>query len=141
MTKLRLRGESTDDLKIISAALQDAILKVGEIRYSAKTRSLTLRMTRFRHEGNVSERILCGLRIDGVLSLKSKGLDRQDPEAMAVLLSLTYAEGDAPPGGNLNMVFAGNGEIRAQVEVLDLILTDVAEPRATDKSPLHPIDE
>ena len=108
MTKLRLRGESTDDLKIMSAALQDAILKVGEIRYSAKTRSLTLRMTRFRHEGNVSERILCGLRIDGVLSLKSKGLDRQDPEAMAVLLSLTYAEGDAPPGGNLNMVFAGN---------------------------------
>ena len=50
MTKLRLRVETQADLDVIAAAVQDAILRVGEITYNMRGRSLTLRMSRFRHE-------------------------------------------------------------------------------------------
>lgn len=140
MTKLRLRAESQEDLQVISAALQDAIIRVGEIDYSFKSRSLTIRMTRFRREENGAERVLAGLRIDGVTRLRSKGLSREDPEGLAVILSVEYAESDQPPGGNLSLVLAGGGELLAEVECLDVTMADVSSPRITDKMPLHPVD-
>lgn len=137
-THLRLKAETPADLQIIAAAMQDAILRVGGIRYNSKGRYLTLRATRFRHEGPANERIEAGLRIDGILGLRVRGLDRNDPDAMAVLLDIHYAEDATPPGGVITFVFAGDGEIRATVEALDLLLADVAEPRKTEKTPLHP---
>jgi len=137
-THLRLKAETQADLQIISAAMQDAILRVGGIDYNARGRFLTLRATRFRHEGEQSERIEAGLRLDGILNIRSRGLKRSDPDAMAVLLDIDYVEDETPPGGIMTFVFAGGGEIRASVEALDLMLADVAEPRLTDKTPLHP---
>jgi len=137
-THLKLKAETQADLQIISASMQDAIVRVGGIDYNPKGRFLTLRATRFRHEDQQSARIQSGLRLDGILSLSSRGLDRSDPDAMAVLLGIDYAEDDAPPGGVMTFIFAGGGEIRARVEALELILADVAEPRLTNKTPLHP---
>ena len=49
---LKLRAEGEDDLVVISSALQDAILKVGEISYNQDGRFLSLRLSRFRHENH-----------------------------------------------------------------------------------------
>ena len=140
MTKLKLKAESVEDLAVLSSVLQDAILRVGEIKYSFKSRYLSLRMSRFSHEKEKNERILCGLRIDGVTGLKSKNLERNNAEALAVLLSIEYCEDTAPPGGQLRIVLAGGGEICAEVECLDVILADVAAARQTSKIPYHPLD-
>lgn len=138
MTKLRLRAETKADLEIIAAAVQDAILRVGEITYNMTGHSLTLRMSRFRHEDDAGARAQSGLRFDGVLNVKTRGIDRSDPKAMAVLLSLDFEETDAP-SGVLKLIFAGGGELHADVEVLDVILADVTDARVTDKLPLHPV--
>ena len=139
--QLKIRADSAADVAIFSAALQDAILKVGDIQYGGSGRYLSLRLTRFRHEAQLaSERILTGLRIDDVLSLKSKGIDRADPEAMAVVLSISFTSGDAEPGGVLKIIFAGGGELQAEIECIDMTLADVSAPRKTDKLPLHPVD-
>lgn len=137
MTKLRLRAETQADLDIIAAAVQDAILRVGEITYNMRGRSLTLRMSRFRHEDDAGARAQSGLRFDGVLNVKARGIDRSDPEAMAVLLNLDFELTDAP-AGIMRLVFAGGGELHADVEALEVILADVTEARETDKLPLHP---
>jgi len=137
MTRLRLRAETQADLEVIAAAVQDAILRVGEITYNMRAMSLTLRMSRFRHEEDKGARAQSGLRFDGVLNVKTRGIDRSDPEAMAVLLNLEYEETD-PPGGILKLIFAGGGELHAQVEMLDVILADVTDARTTDKLPMHP---
>lgn len=138
---LKLRADSAKDVEVFSAVLQDAITQVGSIRYDTQARSLTLRMTRYRHEAQLaSERVLTGLRIDGVLDLKSKGIDRTDPEAMAVLLSVTFKPSETEPAGDLHLVFAGGGEIRIEAECIDMTLADVSDPRKTDKQPLHPVD-
>jgi len=139
--KLKLRAESQEDLVILSAALQDAILRVGEIHYSARERHLDLRLSRFANESkDPAARVLTGLRVDGVINLQSKGIDRTDPEAMMVLLSMDFAPDSTPPGGILSLIFAGGGIIRAQLEAIDVILADVSEPRLTDKKPLHPLE-
>jgi len=137
MTKLRLKAETQADLEIIAAAVQDAILRVGEITYNMTGRSLTLRMSRFRHEQDKGARAQSGLRFDGVLNVKTRGIDRADPEAMAVLLSLEFEETDKP-AGIIKLIFAGAGELHADVEALEVILADVTDARGTDKLPLHP---
>lgn len=142
MTKpLKIRAETSEDLTIASSTLQDAILRVGEIQYDKKARSITFRVTRFKHESeDKTERVLSGLRIDSVLGLKSRGIDRSDPEAMAVLLAVEFQAGDTAPEGELHFTFAGGGEIRVHVECVDIMLSDMDAPRKTDKHPLHPDD-
>ncbi|MGJ8563574.1 MAG: DUF2948 family protein [Alphaproteobacteria bacterium] len=135
---LKLRADSSEDLLVMSSVLQDAITRVGDIKYRPTARSLTLRLSRFRKEDTEkSERILTGLRFDGVMSLKAKSINASDPESYAVLLSMTF-EPAALPAGHVSLIFAGGGELRAGVEALDVTLTDISEPRSTDKTPLHP---
>lgn len=138
---LKLKAESADDLTVLASTLQDAILRVGEIDYAPKQHALTLRLSRYQHENDETARILCGLRIDGVLGLKSRGIDRSDGEAMAVLLSMEFVADDTPPGGELHLIFAGGGEILAHIECIDILLSDMGESRVTDKRPLHPLDD
>ncbi len=144
--KLKLRAETEDDLIVISSSLQDAILKVGEIGYDRTGRNVNLRLSRFRHEAektnkrNTGERIQAGLRIDSVLSVKSRNIDRTDPDAYAVLLSIDFLPGSVAaddPSGELRLVFAGGGEICAAVECIDVILADISDVRMTDSLPLH----
>lgn len=137
MGKLRLKADSADDIVIMSSALQDGILKVGEIDYSKHDRHLTLRVSRFQHE-STSARVLCGVRVDGVLGLKSKDIDRADPEALAVLLAMEFTPDDTAPGGFMSFQFAGGGEMLAKVEAIDVMLVDISEPRATKIRPIHP---
>ena len=56
---------------------------------------------------------------------------------MAVLLNLDFEETDTP-GGIMKLIFAGGGELHADVECLDVILADVTDARETDKLPMHP---
>ncbi|WP_026942161.1 DUF2948 family protein [Hellea balneolensis] len=137
MSKLRLKAETQDDLQVIAAAVQDAILRVGEINYDLRGRSLTLRMTRFQHESDKAARAQSGIRFDSVLGVRTRGIDRSDPEAMAVLLNVVFDETDKP-AGVLSLIFAGGGELQADVECLDVILADVTGARETNKLPLHP---
>jgi len=140
-SELRLKAETAEDLTVLSSALQDAILRVGEIQYSSKARSFTLRLSRFRHEvDNNPERVLCGLRFDGVLAVSSKGLKRDTPDALAVLIALTFAPAAEAPSGEIHLVFAGGGEILLNVECIDAVLADVSAPRQTSSVPLHPLD-
>ncbi len=141
MDKLKLRVESDEDIVILSSVLQDAIMRVKDITYNAKQRALTMRLTRFRHEDKTRNlRVLSGLRIDGITSLRAKGVDQSNPDALVVLLSLNFtAETESENlGGALRLVFAGGGEIVAKVECLDVTLADVSDDRETDKLPLHP---
>ena len=139
--RLKLKAESEDDLLVLSAALQDAILRVGDIKYDQQARSFSLRLSRFDHEHiDPGARVLTGLRFDGVLKLRSRAINRADPDAMMVLMSLSFDPDDTPPGGDLTMTFSGGGEIQARLECIDAILVDVSEPRQTDKIPLHPLE-
>ncbi len=139
---LKLKAETTDDLSVIASALQDAILKVGEVHYGRDGHYLTVRLSRFRHEDNKHPtRILSALRLDGVLGVQSRGLKRDDPEALAVLLSIRFTPGSEAPEGYIDFIFAGDGQLRLHVECIDILLVDLSEGRITDKIPHHPVHD
>lgn len=133
---LKLLANDADDLKIIASALQDSILRVGDIRYDPVARSVSLRMTRFRHEAKKAERVECGVRIDGVMALQSQGIERGQPDAFMVVLDIRFEPTDVP-AGYLDIILAGGGGLRLSVEGLDLMLSDVSEGRATRSKPDH----
>ena len=73
---LRLLAEDAEDLELIAAALQDAVGKIGDIRYEAPERQLTLVFNRFRWEadGRAAERVRAALQFGGVLGVQARKL-------------------------------------------------------------------
>ncbi len=135
---LRLLAEDADDLAVISAALQDAVGKIGDISFDARARRLTLALNRYRWEagGKARERVRTGLQLGGVLGVKSRKLRRDARGAVVELLSLAFEPGEAP-GGAVVFTFAGGGDLRVEVECLDVILADVSNPWPTPRAPAH----
>ena len=95
---LRLLAEDAEDLGVIAAALQDAVAKIGDIRYEACARRLTIGFNRFRWEAGARtrERIRSGVQFGGVLSVKARKLRRDAPNAVIELLTLGFEAGEAP---------------------------------------------
>ncbi len=135
---LRLIAEDGEDLAVISAALQDAVGKIGDIRFEAYARRLTIGLNRFRWEsgGKDGERIRSGLQIGGVMQVQSRRLRREARDAVLSLLGVTFEPAEAP-GGTIVLTFAGDGELRAEVECIDAILADVSAPWPTPRRPAH----
>lgn len=133
---LRLLAEDQGDLAVLSAALQDAVAKVGDIVYEARARRLTIVFNRFRWEANARQRVRAALQIGGVLSLQARKIRRDRRDAVVALLAIGF-EADEAPGGVLTLTFAGGGDLRAVVECVDAVLADVSEPWPTPRAPAH----
>jgi hypothetical protein len=135
---LRLLAEDADDLQVISAALQDAVTKIGDIHWSGQTRTLTIAFNRFRWEsdGRRGERIRAGLQLGGVMGVKARNLRRDAKTAVLELLALSFEAGEAP-GGTVTFTFAGGGDLAATVECVDAALADLSQPWPTPRKPAH----
>jgi Protein of unknown function (DUF2948) len=133
---LRLLAEDADDLAVMSAALQDAVIKVGDIVFEAKGRRLTLGFNRFRWESAAGGRVRSGLQLAGVLGLQARKIRRDAPDAVLELLAITFEPGEVP-GGVVTLSFAGGGDLRARVECLEAVLADVSRSWPTRRTPAH----
>lgn len=133
---LRLLAQDADDLAIISAALQDAVLHVGDIVYEPGSRRLTIALNRYRWETKGGGRVRCGLQLGGVLKVQTRKLRRGAAEAVLELLAMTFTPGDAP-GGTVTFSFAGGADLRATVECVEGVLADVSAPWSTRRTPAH----
>lgn len=138
MSRLKLLAQDDKDLAVISAALQDAVAKLGDISFDARARKLTLALNRYRWEKRrgPGERVRTGVQIDGVLAVSSRNLKRGSKEAVVELLSIGFEPGEAP-GGTLHLTFAGGGDLRAEVECIEVVMADVSEPWSTPRKPRH----
>ncbi|MEL6259114.1 MAG: DUF2948 family protein, partial [Pseudomonadota bacterium] len=101
---LRLLAESEDDLQILSAAVQDAVAPLADLKYDARRRRFTIAMNRFRWEASQrskkgGERVRAIIGFDSVLGVKSRGLGQASPEVIVSLLSMSFEAGDNEPAG------------------------------------------
>jgi hypothetical protein len=135
---LHLLAEDQEDLAVISAALQDAVTKVGEIAFEAKARRLTIAFNRFRWEAGQRQRVRSALQIGGVLKVQTRKIRRDHADGVLELLAIGFEARD-PPGGILTLSFAGGGDLRAEVECVDAVLADISEPWPTPRSPAHEV--
>lgn len=133
---LQLLAEDPDDLAVMSAALQDAVAKVGDISFEGRARRLTIAFNRFRWEAGERQRVRSALQVGGVLSLQARKIRRDRRDAVIELLAISFEPGEAP-GGVLTLSFAGGGDLRAEVECIDAVLADVSDPWPTPRAPTH----
>ena len=136
LSALRLLAEDEADLAVISAALQDAVAKVGDITYEARARRLTIAFNRFRWEAGLRQRVRSALQLGGVLKVEARKIRRDRRDAVLELLAISFERGEAP-GGVVTLSFAGGGDFRVQVECVDAVLADVSEPWPTPRTPAH----
>ncbi len=144
---IRLRAENPDDLAIISALVQDAIGQNSETAWQPKKLRFALLLNRFRWEDRDAakaqkrpfERVQSTLVINAALKVTSEGLNPADKEQVFSLLSLDFIAGEEG-GGALSLVLSGDGEIRVDVECIDVSLTDVSRPyiARAKQAPAHP---
>ena len=139
---LRLLAETAEDLEVISSAIQDSVVKAENLTYEARIHRFSLEINRFRWEEGVSkrrdgERVRSLLAFDGVLGAKTRAITKSDPELILSLLQVTFTPAEEPPGGTVTLLFAGDGEIVLDVEVLDATLLDSDYVWPTRHTPDH----
>jgi hypothetical protein len=142
MAPLRLSAFDEDDLAVISAHMQDAVLVMSDITYVKRERRFALVANRFVWESSANaprqhfERRRTGLHFEGVLSVKSHRITIGAKDAVLSLLSIAFEKG-APPGGTVLLNFSGGGIIRLEVEFLETWLRDLGPAWATSSQPSH----
>jgi len=139
---LRLIAEDVADLEVISSAVQDAVLKAENLKYDAKRRRFTLELNRFQWEDATSKRgpqsrVRALLAFDGVLDVKTRAVNKIDPDMVFSVLSVSFTPADEPPGGKISILFAGDGELALEVETVDATLLDSAYEWTTRHRPDH----
>jgi hypothetical protein len=139
--ELTLAAEDAEDLEIISARLQDAVAPLKDLVWLPKSRRFAALLNRFKWEDGGAKtnlRVRSLLHFDDVLSAQSKGLKRGAPDAVVALLAIRFTpKGAEDPGGAVELVFAGGGSIRLEVECIDAGLSDVSGDWAARGRPDH----
>jgi len=145
---IRLRAEDAEDLSVLAALLQDAVLPGSEMSWDSKRRRFAALVNRFRWEDQevatrlqrAPERVQSLLVIDDVMDLKHQGLDRTAlDEAVLSLLTMAFEPGEDGTG-RLVLTFAGDGAVAADVEAINVTLQDVTRPylAPSKTTPSHP---
>ena len=139
--ELTLAAQDAEDLEVISARLQDAVAPLKELVWLPRKRRFAALVNRFKwedkHDG-ANLRVRALLHFDDVLKVQSKGLKRGAPDAVVSLLAIRFTpRGGQDPGGAIELVFAGGGVIRLDVECIDAGLSDVGSPWAARARPEH----
>ena len=134
---LRLTAKDTEDLKVISAHMQDALVRLADIRYLSKTRQFALVANRFAWESQPnSERRRTGLHFENVLNVKQQGILGLRGDTILSLLAISF-EPELDPSGTVVLTFSADCTIRLGVEYLDLQLKDLGGAWATELTPNH----
>jgi DUF2948 family protein len=147
MDRLKLMALDEDDLAVISACLQDAVFKVGDIAWKGQAGVMTLEVNRFVWEaGDKSrdrrkewERRRAVLAVKRAGSVRSRGVDRAKTDEVLSLLALRFAAAEEGPSGTLELVLAGEASILVEVECLEVQLSDVSGSWGTEFKPRHPL--
>ena len=132
MPAAKLIALDEDDLAVISAHLQDARLRVGDIVWREGEKRLVMVMERPDWDGALHgepapDRLISALRFDRVLSARSRNVAASRPDAAIELIGLEFAE-TKPPGGVVTLLFSGRGALRLEVECLECELADLGIP-------------
>jgi hypothetical protein len=140
---LRLIALDADDLAIVSAYVQDAVLKVGEMIWLPREKRFVVTMKRFAWEAVMGgrrkrqyQRRLATLHFERVEWVRSIGIDPSARESVLELLAVRFEARDSPSGEVL-LDFAGGGAVRLSVECLEAQLTDLGPAWSTPHAPRH----
>src|SRR5690606_2398895 len=143
MTDLKLLALDSEDLGIVSAYVQDAVVRVGDMGYAQADRRFVMLINRYAWEAGDTrgrgKRKRAGLHFDDVIAAHAEGFDLNAKDGVLELLAITFQEGEAP-AGEVHLTFAGGGRVRLEVECLEARLRDLGGVWAAKAQPKHDVD-
>ncbi len=139
---LKLIARSEDDLRVVSAHLQDSIANVSDIANLKKNKILLMQLNRFMWEDvekgvfRKNKRIRTVLKFENVLKVHAKNINQLKKDKFLDFLTI---ETNKMPDNNYEMkiVFAGDSVIKVIAEVIEVTLDDQGSAWDTKNMPKH----
>ncbi len=139
---LKLIARSLEDLRVISAHLQDSIVNSSNIANLKKNKILLLQLNRFMWEDvekgvfRKNKRIRTILKFDNVIKVISKNINQSKRDKFLDFLTIETIK---MPDNNYEMkiVFAGDSIIKVISEVIEVTLDDQGNAWDTKNVPKH----
>lgn len=143
MDSLKLMALDGEDLDIISAHVQDAVLKAGDLAFDARSGTFSLVINRFVWEkadasGTSFERRRAALIFKRVQAVRSIGIDRTNRDTVLALLAIRFNARDEGPDGTIELLMAGDASLAFDVECIEVQLADTGGAWETMSKPVHP---
>ncbi|MEW6629314.1 MAG: DUF2948 family protein [Pseudomonadota bacterium] len=139
---LKLIALDDQDLSIVSAHVQDAVMKVSDLEYLPAAKRFVLTMNRFVWEAKSglfrqhNERRQSVLHFDRVLGAKTSGVPRDKPAEVLSLLAISFVP-ISKPAGIVELVFSAGGTIMLDVECIEARLADIGGAWEATSRPVH----
>jgi len=145
---LKLRAEDADDLAVLSACLQDAIVPVRDLAYVPDQQIFVFVANRFRWESGLRplpgdgerQRILCAVTFSAVSGVSYRGFRRSDEDRILALLAIR-TDAESAAGAAILLEFSGHAAIRLEVTRIQCRAKDLGEPWPTPWHPRHDAEE
>ena len=139
---LKLIARTEEDLKVVSAHLQDSIANISDIANLLKNKIFLMQLNRFMWEDiekgvfRKNKRIRTILKFENVIKVHSKNINQTKKDKFLDFLTI---ETNLMPDNNYEMkiVFAGDAIIKIISEVIEVTLDDQGEPWETKNMPRH----
>ena len=141
---LKLIARTEEDLRIISAHLQDSIVSMENIASLKKNRIFLMQLNRFMWEDvekgvfRKNKRIRTILKFDNVIEVNSKNINQKSEDKFLDFLAIECTQ---MPDENyaMKLIFSGDSVIKVVAEVIEIALDDQGEPWDTKNKPKHKV--
>lgn len=150
MRSLKLLALDHEDLEVLSAHLQDAVLKVGDMAYVPSQQRFAAVANRFDwmqagSDGAAAkkkkyERQRSALRFDRVKGAQIQEISLDDKDRVLELLAIQFEETESPEGF-VTLVFAAGAAVKLHVECIEAELKDLGIVWETKSRPEHAEDD
>ena len=139
---LKLIAKTEEDLRVVSAHLQDSIVSMSDIANLKRNKIFLIQLNRFMWEDvekgvfRKNKRIRTILKFENVLNVLSKNINQQKKNKFLDFLAI---ETNITPDNNYEMkiIFAGDSIIRIISEAIEVTLDDQGEAWDTKNKPKH----
>jgi len=143
MDLLKLVAFDKEDVDVVSAHLQDALVKVADVHWRPAENRLVLALNRFDWEAAIRpeplyRRRFAALRFDRVLRCQCRNVEPRAKDAILNLLAVEFSETDSPAGA-VTLFFSGGAALRLEVECLEVELADLGPVWTAAQCPDHAI--
>ena len=144
MDLLKLVALDSDDIEVLSAHAQDAVVKIGDIMWRPAEKRVIVVLNRFDWEGAQNpvppyRRRRAALRFERVNAFKHRHVACNEKDAVLNLLAVEFTPTDAP-AGHVTLTFSGGCALRLDVECLEAELADLGPEWATAACPAHVVE-
>jgi hypothetical protein len=138
---LKLVALDKEDIEIVSAHLQDAVVKATDIHWRPAENRLVIALNRFDWEAAQANppqfrRRRAALRFDRVSACKCREVSAAAKDQVLNLLAIVFEETDQP-AGVVTLTFSGGAALRLDVECLEAELADLGPSWVTECCPAH----